>query len=122
MSDPFPTPDDVNAIRGLILAQLAAFAADDAELAYSFASPLIRGRFGTAEVFLGMVRDYYPDVYRARGATFAPLRRDGDGYAVQIVELIDAAGRRSTAIYELSREGSGWRINGCVQGTSLSGQ
>jgi hypothetical protein len=120
MSATFPTPDDANAIRGLILAQLAAFAADDAERAFSFASPLIQAHFATAAVFLDMVREYYPDVYRARGAAFGVLRGDGGHHAVQIVRLLDDAGGHSVACYELSREGGPWRINGCVQGLWLS--
>jgi len=120
MPDSFPTPDDINAIRGLILAQLAAFADDDAELAFSFASPLIQAHFGTAAVFLNMVREHYPDVYRARGAVFGVLRGDGGQHAVQVVRLLDSAGRHSVACYELSREGGPWRINGCVQGLVLT--
>src|SRR5207247_1796879 len=119
MSGSFPTPDDVNAIRGLILAQLAAFADDDAELAFSFASPMIQVRFGPAEVFLDMVRQFYADVYQARGAVFGPLRADSEGYALQVVELIDSGGQRKAACYELSRDERGWRINGCLLGLSL---
>ena len=119
MSQPFPTPDDHNAIRGLILAQLDAFAAGDAERAFSFASAGIRERFGDAATFVEMVRRHYPGVYRARGARFARLRprRDGAGAitgAIQVVFLLSATGDdTNVATYHLSREEPGWGISGC---------
>jgi hypothetical protein len=117
----FPTPDDVNAIRGLILAQLDAFAADDAELAFSFASQLIRAHFGTAAVFLDMVREYYADVYRSRRVRFGSLReRSSDRSALQVVFLLDDGGNVvNVATYDLCREQAGWRIRGCVLTLSL---
>lgn len=108
----FPTPDDINAIRGVILAQLAAFADDDAELAFSFASSAIRRRFGTAEPFLEMVRNHYPVVHGARRADFRSLF--GDQPARQFAWLIDAEGGRTLTCYELIREAFGWRISGCL--------
>lgn len=120
MSAPFPTLDDHNAIRGLILAQLAAFAADDAERAFSFASEAIREMFGSSAAFVDMVRGYYPDVYRSQGATFGSLRGLGDPHAVQVARLIGDGGRVTVVCYELIHEAGRWRISGCLQGLWLN--
>jgi hypothetical protein len=121
MSQPFPTPDDHNAIRGVILAQLEAFAAGDDERAFSFASDACRERFGDAVAFVEMVSRYYYDVYRARGARFGMLTEQESGTAVQIVRFLGAAGDRAGgAIYQLCRQPPGWRINGCVSAPWLS--
>ena len=60
--------DDLNAadadnVRGVIAAQLAAFEADDASRAFSFATPQLQKVFGSADNFLLMVRSSYPVVY-----------------------------------------------------------
>jgi hypothetical protein len=103
--DPFPTPDDVNAIRGLILAQFAAFADDDAGRAFSFASAAIRRLFGTAEAFLEMVRRSYADVHGARAAAVFGVLRGGGSQAMQLVQLAGPDGRRTAAAcYELVHE------------------
>ena len=60
---------DAKAVRSVIEAQLAAFAADDADKAFSFAAPGIRAMFITAERFLSMVREGYPVVYRPVSVT-----------------------------------------------------
>src|SRR4051812_41277878 len=61
---------DAWSIRGIIEAQLAAFSADDAEVAFSFASDAIRKTFGTADKFLAMVKASYPVVYRPASVLF----------------------------------------------------
>jgi hypothetical protein len=114
MSAVFPTPDDINAIRGLILAQIEAFRADDAERAFSFASPMIQQVFGTPAIFLDMVRTHYHVVYRPRQVRFGELRRDGEFHAIQRAEFLDGEGQRRTAQYELNLTPNGWRINGCL--------
>jgi len=55
-------PADAKAVRVLIEAQLAAFASDDANKAYSYAAPGIQTMFGSADRFLAMVRESYPGV------------------------------------------------------------
>ena len=52
------------AVRTLIEAQLDAFAAGDAERAFSYASPSIRTQFGDATRFMAMVQTAYPMVIR----------------------------------------------------------
>ncbi len=104
---------DARAVRAVVEAQLAAFAANDAERAFSYATPAIRDRFGDAETFMAMVRAGYPMVLRpAAVAFFVPTRVDDR--VLQKVRLRDNAGRRWLASYQFERLDGAWRINGCV--------
>jgi Domain of unknown function (DUF4864) len=105
---------DARAVRAVIEAQLAAFAADDAERAYSFASAAIRTQFSDAATFMAMVRSGYPMVVRPASVTFFQPRLDG-GTVLQPVQMRDRAGRLWRATYQLAQQSKdGWRINGCV--------
>jgi Domain of unknown function (DUF4864) len=104
---------DARAVRAVIEAQLAAFAADDAERAYSYASAAIRAQFPDAAAFMAMVRGGYPMVVRPASVTFFQAR-SGDGVVLQDVQMRDNAGRLWRATYQLAQQaGDGWRINGC---------
>ena len=105
---------DRAAVRLVIEKQLAAFENDDAERAFSFASPKIQDMFITARNFMDMVRISYPVVYRPASLSFQVPYVDGDE-VWQVVEMRDAQGMDWTAIYTLLRQADGvWRINGCV--------
>ncbi len=98
----------------VVRAQLAAFAADDAERAFSYASASIRQMFGTAAQFLRMVRSTYPVVYRPAGVTFLKPQLETD-VLVQPVHMTDQAGSTWLALYTLQRQDDkSWRIAGCV--------
>jgi len=114
-SDPSGIPEaDAEAIRALIESQLAAFAADDAQTAFSFASENIQKTFGTAEHFLAMVRASYPVVYHPASVNFLDPERVDD-VIVQVVEMADEDDRLWLAIYRMQRQpGGSWRIDGCV--------
>jgi Domain of unknown function (DUF4864) len=106
--------EDNKAIRGVVEAQLAALAIDDAERAFSFATPSIRQRFGTAEHFFMLVREQYPAVYQPTKTVFHSAN-EIDSQTFQPVELTDRDGMVWLAVYEMQRQGNGdWRINGCV--------
>ena len=107
------SPAERQAIRAVVEAQLAAFAADDAALAFSYAAPAIRAMFQTPERFLAMVRAGYPAVYRPSGVVFLhPVRVETE--LIQGVQLTDAAGALWLAVYRLQRQPDrSWRINGC---------
>ena len=104
---------DARAAKAIVSGQLAAFASDDAKLAFSYAAPAIQAMFQTPERFVAMVRAGYPVVYRAAGATFFVPQRLGDDI-VQGVHLSDGDGAVWLATYRLERQRDGsWRINGC---------
>jgi competence protein ComGC len=104
---------DARAVRQVIEAQLDAFKRDDAQRAFSYATPSIRDTFGTAEKFMAMVREQYAVVYRPRSVSFeAPLMAGED--LVQPVHLTDGYGHAWMAIYPMVKQPDGtWRINGC---------
>lgn len=112
-AEPLPS-DERAAVRLVIEKQLAAFAQDDAEQAFSFASSKIQEMFITARNFMDMVRISYPVVYRPTGLSFQVPYLEG-GEVWQTVEMRDTAGMDWTAIYTLLRQADGkWLINGCV--------
>lgn len=99
------------AIRGVILDQIEAFLADDFAAAFTFASPAIRGIFGTPERFGAMVRNGYPMVWRPEAVEFGDLREIG-GRLWQRVIVRDADGRLHALDYQMVPGEDGWRING----------
>ena len=109
---------DARAARAVIEAQLAAFAADDAERAFSFAAPGIRESFGTAERFMAMVRKGYPVVYRPTSVRFLePVLEQGS--LLQRVRMTDDTGAAWMVVYELQRQADrSWRITACVAARS----
>ncbi|MEM7251928.1 MAG: DUF4864 domain-containing protein [Pseudomonadota bacterium] len=101
-------------IRQIISEQLAAFRADDANRAFSFASPEIQHRFGNPERFLAMVKRGYAPVYRPRRVSFESIDMV-QGRPVQRVLVWDQSDQAYIALYSLSHtEALGWRITGCV--------
>ncbi len=105
---------DAQAIRSVIQAQLAAFRADDAELAFSYASPSIREKFGVAGHFLAMVRGAYPVVRRPESVGFL-LAQAVDDEVIQRVRMTDRNGTAWLAIYRMRRQiDHSWRIDGCI--------
>jgi len=105
---------DAKAVRAVIEAQLAAFAADDAEKAFSYAAPGIRTLFITAERFLSMVREGYPVVYRPASISF--LKPEWiESKLIQRVQMTDSVGAPWMVVYEVERQADkSWRIAACV--------
>jgi hypothetical protein len=105
---------DAAAIEGVIRSQLAALLADDAAAAYAHASPMIRGLFPDAAIFLRMVARAYPPIHRAREARFRPPEIDGETIRQPVV-VQGPDGRFWLAIYAMQRQPDGrFVIDGCV--------
>jgi hypothetical protein len=114
-----PAEPDARAVRQVIEAQLDAFAADDAERAFSYASPSIRAQFGDANTFMAMVRAGYPMLVRPAAVSFLQAQADDGAEPANVavrqsVRLRDRDRRLWIATYVLERQGAAWRINGCV--------
>jgi hypothetical protein len=105
------TPED--GVRDVISRQIGAFEADDFARAFDFASPMIRGIFGTPERFGAMVRNGYPMVWRPADVRFLGLEERG-GALHQRVLITDRAGRAHVLEYEMLQVGGRWAINGVV--------
>jgi hypothetical protein len=104
---------DRAAIRDVIGRQVEAFGRDDGETAFGFASPTIRRMFGSAEIFMDMVRQGYQPVYRPRAFDFREIV-SLHGQPAQKVYVIGPDGRPVTAIYPMRQLPDGtWRIDGC---------
>jgi hypothetical protein len=99
------------AIETVIQQQFDAFRAEDVGTAFSFASPGIKGMFGTPENFGRMVRNGYPMVWRPAEVQFLDLREVA-GNLWQRVMVTDQAGRTHLLDYQMVETGQGWQING----------
>ncbi|MEM1289936.1 MAG: DUF4864 domain-containing protein [Cyanobacteria bacterium P01_H01_bin.162] len=105
---------DAAAITTVIQQQMDAFQADDAELAFSFASPTIQAQFQSAAQFMAMVRSQYATVYRPQAVEFGDLEWVDDS-PVQAVVVLGPVGEWMTAYYPMEQQAdSTWRIAGCV--------
>jgi hypothetical protein len=99
------------AIETVIQQQFDAFRAEDVGTAFSFASPNIKGMFGTPENFGRMVRNGYPMVWHPAEVQFLDLRRVA-GNLWQRVMVTDQAGRTHLLDYQMVETDQGWQING----------
>jgi hypothetical protein len=105
--------DDVADAQSVIRSQEQAFGRDDAAAAYSYASPAIKQIFPQADIFLKMVQQAYPPVYRHKSFEFGDARAAG-GQIAQRVHIVDADGEAWEALYTLEQQPDGsLKITGC---------
>lgn len=98
-------------IETTIQRQLDAFLADDVGTAFGFASPAIKGLFGSAQRFGQMVQQGYPMVWRPDSVRYLDLRQER-GRLVQRVMITDSQGRLHLLDYQMIPAGGGWQIDG----------
>jgi Domain of unknown function (DUF4864) len=118
LAQPVTLAEEKN-VREVIQSQLAAFAADDAEKAFSYAAPNIRSAFASATHFMAMVRGQYAVVYRPASVAFLKLEgldaSRNSAEVVQRVQMTDANGAPWLAVYSLQRQKNNqWQITGCI--------
>ena len=105
--------DDVSAAQSVIRAQEQAFGRNDAAAAYSHAAPAIQQIFPEADIFMQMVRQAYPPVYRHKSFEFGEARAAG-GQVAQRVHIVDDNGEAWEALYTLEQQPDGsLKITGC---------
>ena len=97
-------------IQSTIQSQIDALRADDFARAFSFASPMIKGIFGTADNFGAMVKNGYPMVYRPAEVEMLELREVA-GNLWQRVRVVDQAGTAHYLDYMMVETPEGWQIN-----------
>lgn len=101
--------------KAIITQQLQAIAQDDAGSAYAQAAPNVQRIFPSPDIFMGMVKNGYPQVYRNKQYNFAEAGTDKVGRPFQRVEILGADGVRYTAIYFMEHQADGsWKISGVV--------
>jgi Domain of unknown function (DUF4864) len=102
-----------SAAQAIIRQQDEALSRDDAASAYALAAPEIHALFPTADVFMAMVKQGYPPVYRHRRFDFGATMADS-GVITQHVDIVDANGEAWEAIYTLETQPDGsLKITGC---------
>jgi hypothetical protein len=106
-----PASAQEGGIEGTIRGQIDAFLKDDFATAFGFASPTIKGMFGTPENFGAMVRNGYPMVHRPADVTMLD-RREVAGRLWQRVQITDQSGRVHLLDYQMIETAEGWQING----------
>lgn len=105
---------DETAVQSIITSQMEALGRDDAEVAFSLASPTIHEIFQDPNIFLHMVQQGYAPVYRHKSVEFGESRGSAPKIA-QIVHIIDADGVAWEALYSLEQQPDGsWKISGCA--------
>ena len=111
---------DEKALQTVVQSQLAAFAKDDADKAFSYAAPELRKSIGSSSAFMAMVKSSYPVVYRPASVVFLKPESTDTGAksgaeVIQRVQMLDASGASWLAVYSLQRQkDKSWRIASCV--------
>jgi hypothetical protein len=106
--------DEADKVRSVIVAQLEAFADDDAETAFQTATPAVREAIGSSGRFLAMVRGAYPMVYRPASVSFHKPEQES-GAVLQLVEITDDESKSWLALFALEQQPDmSWRISGCI--------
>jgi hypothetical protein len=113
-------PAQQDQITATIDGQLDAFTHRDAVKAFSFASPMIQGMFGSPDNFAAMVQQGYPMVWTPKASEMLELRSVA-GSLWQRVHITDDAGKGWFLDYQMVETPEGWRINAVqvLPGTDL---
>jgi hypothetical protein len=98
-------------IQNTIQSQLDAFKAEDFARAFTYASPTIKGIFGSPENFGAMVVQGYPMVAQPSAVQMLELREVA-GNLWQRVMITDMQGRTHLLDYQMVETAEGWQING----------
>lgn len=103
--------DEEAEIQDLILRQIEAFANNDSEQAWAYASEGIKRRFGSSQVFVDMVREAYPAVHSATQIEFTESVSHGI-FHIQVVKLKDPEGKSWDAYYRMVQVEGVWKVAG----------
>lgn len=106
--------DPVVAGQSIIERQIAAFLKNDADAAYSYASPTIKSIFPDKDRFFDMVRKSYAPVYRPGNYAFGRSKSiNGGETVIQELLITGTEGKDYSAVYQLQRQPDGsYKING----------
>ncbi|MFD2264163.1 DUF4864 domain-containing protein [Lacibacterium aquatile] len=105
---------DVTVIRTTIERQLEAFRSNDGAAAFALAAPKIQASFGSPDRFIGLVKEGYSPVFKAKSVMYGRLVKNEDA-TLQLVHLVDNRDRPWLALYIMEAQADGsWRIAGCL--------
>ena len=97
----------------IIESQIQAFLDENAELAYSYAAPLIKMKFNSPSEFMFMVKNYYEPVYNPKQFYFIDARYF-EGAIYHQLQVISQQDESFLATYSLIQDGGKWKISGCA--------
>jgi hypothetical protein len=97
----------------IIESQIQAFLDENAELAYSYAAPLIKMKFDSPSEFMFMVKNYYEPVYNPKQFYFIDARYF-EGAIYHQLQVISQQDESFLATYSLIQDGGKWKISGCA--------
>ena len=97
----------------IIESQIQAFLDENAELAYSYAAPLIKMKFNNSLEFMSMVKEYYDPVYNPKQFYFIDARYF-EGAIYHQLQVISQQDESFLATYSLVQDEGKWKISGCA--------
>lgn len=98
-------------VTDVITDQLDAFSQRDPQRAFSYASPMIQGLFGSPDNFAAMVERGYPLIWSNRSKEFTDRFKQGQRIR-QTVIVTGVNGARAAFEYDMIRLNEEWKING----------
>mgnify|MGYP001460951483 FL=1 len=98
--------------QDIIESQIQAFQNKNAELAYSFASPMIKLRFNNPKEFMSMVKSFYEPVYNPKQYYFINSKYF-EGSIYHQLQIISQSNMSYLATYSLIKDENEWKISGC---------
>ena len=104
--------NELTMTQDIIESQIKAFQNKNAELAYSFASPMIRLRFNNPQEFMSMVKSYYEPVYNPKQYYFIDSKYF-EGSIYHQLQIISQSNMSYLATYSLIKDENEWKISGC---------
>ena len=104
---------DFDETQFIIESQIQAFLDENAELAYSYAAPLIKMKFNNPLEFMSMVKNYYEPVYNPKQFYFIDARYF-EGAIYHQLQIISQQDESFLATYSLIQDEGKWKISGCA--------
>jgi hypothetical protein len=104
--------DELTMTQDIIERQIQAFQNKNAELAYSYASPMIKLRFNNPQEFMSMVKSFYEPVYNPKQYYFIDSKYF-EGSIYHQLQIISQSNMSYLATYSLIKNENEWKISGC---------
>ncbi len=104
---------DLSKTQNIIESQIQAFQSKNAELAFSYAAPIIKLKFNNPDDFMTMVKNYYEPVYNPKQYYFIDSKYL-DGSIYHQLQVISQSNISYLATYSLIKNDNEWKISGCA--------
>lgn len=99
--------------QAVITGQIEAFRAKDAAVAFQYAAAGFQANFPSAEAFFAaIVGSGYGPIMESRSHSFGKFEKVDDKTVLQEVHLVGNDQSLYAAIYQLTEETNGWRVQG----------